>query len=517
MAVSLSSYRTPGVYVQEIAKLPPSIAQVETAIPSFFGKTQIIKRGKTDLTGVPTRITSMIEYEAIFGTTEPIPIDIEVDTNPNSGLNRIEVIPKWEGLQFMMYYSLQSYFANGGGPCYIISTGAQKVEETPERGTPPPAPPKEIDLIVKLETEDEPTLLVFPDAVYGEGYGDLLQAALLHCADPKQNNRFVIMDVPEETDKNEPDRIGKDAENFRELVGTGIEKLKYGAAYYPYLKTTLPIVYHPEQVIINSIKQGGKEIDEVVTALTGLQDDTASQAEKDKIEKRKEELTKMKELSGKNINEACEDSNALYNEIIRALREKGRVTLPPSSIIAGIYAQTDNLRGVWKSPANVSVNTVIGPDIKISDNDNDRLNVDTNTGKSINAIRAFTGQGNLVWGGRTLAGNDNEWRYISIRRFFNMVEESTKRSLRRFVFEPNNRNTWVKVKAMIDNYLNGLWRAGALLGDKPEQAYKVAVGMPETFTEDEMFQGFMVVEIHMAVVRPAEFIVLKFMHKFQDE
>ena len=92
----------------------------------------------------------------------------------------------------------------------------------------------------------------------------------------------------------------------------------------------------------------------------------------------------------------------------------------------------------------------------------DELNVDATTGKSINALRAFAGKGTLVWGARTLAGNDNEWRYVPVRRFFNMVEESVKKSTYWAVFEPNDANTWVKVRGMIENYLTQKWREGAL-------------------------------------------------------
>ena len=93
------------------------------------------------------------------------------------------------------------------------------------------------------------------------------------------------------------------------------------------------------------------------------------------------------------------------------------------------------------------------------------------TGKSINVIRSFVGKGIIVWGSRTLAGNDNEWRYISVRRFFNFVEESTKKATSQFVFEPNDANTWVRVKAMIENFLILQWRAGALAGAKAEHAF----------------------------------------------
>ena len=144
------------------------------------------------------------------------------------------------------------------------------------------------------------------------------------------------------------------------------------------------------------------------------------------------------------------------------------------------------------------------------------LNVDVIAGKSINAIRAFTGKGILIWGARTLAGNDNEWRYVPVRRFFNMVEESVKKSTYWAVFEPNDANTWIKVKSMIENYLTLKWKDGALAGSKPDEAFYVKVGLGVTMTAQDILEGRMNVEIGMAVVRPAEFIILKFSHKMQE-
>jgi hypothetical protein len=190
-------------------------------------------------------------------------------------------------------------------------------------------------------------------------------------------------------------------------------------------------------------------------------------------------------------------------------------TLPPSGTVAGIYASVDNSRGVWKAPANVSINSIVGPAVKIDSKDQEELNVHT-TGKSVNAIRAFTGKGTLVWGARTLAGNDNEWRYVPVRRFFIMVEESTRKASEPFVFEPNDANTWIKVRAMIENFLILQWRAGALQGAKPDEAFYVRVGLNETMTSQDILEGNMIIEIGMAVVRPAEFIILRFSHKMQS-
>ncbi|MES2108660.1 MAG: phage tail sheath C-terminal domain-containing protein [Bacteroidota bacterium] len=190
-------------------------------------------------------------------------------------------------------------------------------------------------------------------------------------------------------------------------------------------------------------------------------------------------------------------------------------SLPPSGAMAGIYAQVDGTRGVWKAPANVSINGIQSLAYTIDNDDNDQLNV-SDTGKSINALRFFLGKGNLVWGARTVDGNSNEWRYVSVRRFFIMVEESAKKATMPFVFEPNDANTWTKVRAMLENYLTLLWRQQALAGAKPEQAFYVKCGLGQTMTAQDVLNGTMIVEVGMAAVRPAEFIILRFSHLLQQ-
>ena len=172
---------------------------------------------------------------------------------------------------------------------------------------------------------------------------------------------------------------------------------------------------------------------------------------------------------------------ARYNQVKDALTRK-RVTLPPSATIAGIYARVDRERGVWKAPANVSVMAVVSADKKMTDADQEGLNVDPTAGKSINAIRDFTGKGTLVWGSRTLAGNDNEWRYVPVRRLFITIEENTRKASAFAVFEPNDATTWLKVRGMIESYLYSLWERGALAGSTPEAAYYVHVGLGKTMT-----------------------------------
>jgi hypothetical protein len=131
----------------------------------------------------------------------------------------------------------------------------------------------------------------------------------------------------------------------------------------------------------------------------------------------------------------------------------------------------------------------------------------------VNVIRSFTGRGIRVWGARTLAGNDNEFRYVPVRRLTIMIEESIEKAIATFVFESNDANTWVKVRTMIENFLLVQWRAGALQGEKPKHAFDVQVGLGVTMTADDILNGYLRVRVAIAPVRPAEFIVLTFEQK----
>ncbi|MCY7294217.1 phage tail sheath C-terminal domain-containing protein [Alteromonas sp. a30] len=209
------------------------------------------------------------------------------------------------------------------------------------------------------------------------------------------------------------------------------------------------------------------------------------------------------------------DKGALYNDILAELKLQ-RMVLPPSSAIAGIYAANDSTFGVWKAPANVGVASVIEPVRRLNNREQENLNVDVNAGKSINVIRTFTGKGTLVWGARTLAGNDNEWRYINVRRLFNMVKASLQKATGFAVFQPNTPITWLKVRALMESYLEDLWQAGGLVGDTKEQAFFVRIGQGVTMNEDDILNGRMKIDVGLRASRPAEFIIINFTHHVLD-
>lgn len=222
---------------------------------------------------------------------------------------------------------------------------------------------------------------------------------------------------------------------------------------------------------------------------------------------------KIRVYTGSQMSGLVDDNNLLYGKIKDAIAHYP-VIMPPSSAMAGVYVRTDATQGVWKAPANVSVFGAIKPIIDIDDDLHANLNAPSN-GKSINAIRTYPGRGLLVYGGRTLAGNDLEWRFVNVRRTFCFIEDSIARAMLDFVFEPNTQQTWIKVRAMIKSFLNRLWKAGGLFGNTPEDAYEVVVGEPESMSVDDVLAGIMRVFIKVAVSRPAEFIVLQYEHKFE--
>jgi uncharacterized protein len=670
-----TAYKTPGVYVEEITKFPPSVAEVETAIPAFIGYTEKAKKySDGDLKNVPTRVTSLLEYEQYFGkgpaySTLSIKLDdnnIPVDTDTTVG-----------GSSYVLYDSMRLFYDNGGGACYIVSVGTLldtiilgDVSQGLRGG------------LEQLKKYDEPTLILFPDAVAlsKSQLGGLQQAALLQCE--TLGDRFTIMDIK---DSGLGNTLAADVEDFRNNVG--MNSLKYGAAYHPYLNSIFDKTFKFRDINKNIKTSGGtktikdlvksSDVDEngvkikdrlialesVITDNTNIStgvaafitmqasgdnldaifqskyqtfiSDTTSDANlkgtfnylweallnvdgflfdnsaeakvKTKLITNADFLTSAKSYTTNTVQKYMQDlinldvealnpgnkifnkastygtysakfkSDALkalvagastfidavampdkINQCVAKLREiyravsgaystitqmgqgfedtqagaiikyipfyngilntlNSKVTLlPPSGAMAGIYASVDSNRGVWKAPANVSVNSVNGISEFIDDSIQENLNVDPNAGKSVNAIRPFTGKGIIVWGSRTLAGNDNEWRYVPVRRFFSFVEESCKKSTSWAVFEPNDANTWARIRGQVDNFLNNLWRRGALAGAKPEHAYYVNCGIGITMTAQDILEGRLIIEVGMAAVRPAEFIVLRFSHKLQQ-
>ena len=199
---------------------------------------------------------------------------------------------------------------------------------------------------------------------------------------------------------------------------------------------------------------------------------------------------------------------ALYHPWLQVFDplDKKNVMIPPSGSVMGIYARSDNSRGVHKAPANEVVRGCTGLDCQFNKGEQDILNP-----KGVNLIRSFPGQGIRVWGART-ASSDGSWKYINVRRLFIFIEESIKANTNWAVFEPNDEVLWVRVQRTISIFLENMWRNGSLAGTSPEEAFFVNIGH-DTMSQDDIDNGRLICEIGVAPVKPAEFVIFRITQK----
>lgn len=512
--------RTPGVYIEEKNAFPNSVVEVPTAVPAFIGYTKRAINGTKSLRDVPFRISSLAEYHTFFGgAPEPrflINNEKKADpAKPDVKVTPADFIIDGKGYtldqdkgKFYMYYSMKLFFANGGGPCYIVSVGSY--DDNIELGR------FENALNNVLVKEEEPTMIVIPDAMWlsdANAYS-LQETVLDHCGN-RMKSRFAILDVYNGfNSKNDGDPVAA----FRS--GVSSDFLKYGAAYYPWVNTS--IVQDSELSYMNIASRAELKTimtDEANTLFPDTADGKANDKKKPYTDliatmPEKDKTDDGKEIeTDKTLHQALMVISPTYRNMMIDIKRKLNL-LPPSGAIAGIYSRVDNNRGVWKAPANVSVASVVSPAVNLTAEDQEDLNV-TLQGKSVNAIRSFIGEGVLVWGARTLDGNSQDWRYINVRRTMIMLEQSIKYAAKAYVFEPNDANTWVSIKSMIINFLTSKWKDGALVGGKPDEAFDVQVGLGSTMTANDILDGIMNITVKVAISRPAEFIVITFQQQMQ--
>jgi uncharacterized protein len=515
--------KTPGVYIVEKNAFPNSIVEVATAVPAFVGYTQKADNNGHTLTNKPWRITSLAEFHQYFGLGPPAAnvtrfnlrkATVTATTTPAIPLGARDAAPftlggtayqltQTKGF-YLLYFSLLTFFQNGGGPCFIVSVGdynaavGRHIEKE-----------KLIEGIHALAGEQEPTMLVVPDAVLlvHDDCIAVQKEALRHCGNVMKN-RIAILDIRQGyQDRNStPDCVAA----FRDAIGT--DCLSYGAVYYPWLNTNVvaeaelnctQLDADSQDVLIEGIKAEFAAMNLSPAKLAEM----SNIAEQIKLVN--SELIQEVTLLTKTLRTA----SPFFNSIMAEMRQRLNL-LPPSAAMAGIFTMVDNTRGVWKAPANVSLNGVINACVPISHEQQEDLNV-TPQGKSINAIRDFVGEGVLVWGARTLDGNSLDYRYINVRRTLIMLEESILLATKAMVFEPNTADTWVTIKSMIGNFLINIWKRGGLVGSTPEDAFSVSVGLGETMTAQDILDGLRRVTVLVALIRPAEFIEITFEQNMQ--
>lgn len=452
----MAKYQTPGIYTEEISSLPPKIERTET-IAVFIGYTQKHEsENGENLLGIPARIDSFLQFERLFGFAQP---EENIEITDDSNDKNLNISVRFNGDQSFhnLYYSVVSFFENGGNYCTIVSVGTYKnIGETLSATSL-------LTGLNSLKEEKSSLLIAIPeDQNLEEEDFYLLQKEILQFC--KIHRGFSLLNLPKNTEEN----FQMVVENYRKKTDSDVQSLSFGAVFMPDLVTSLCYSYDEGSVKIK--KQEGEFL-----------------------------------LSSLKITDAVQ-----YQEYLSFL-QKFKVIIPPIGAVAGAMLYIENTRGIWKAPGNSALNAVLKPTFNINNREQDSLSVDS-SGKSVNCIRTFTGKGTVIWGNRTLNGNSGEWRYIPIRRLVNQLEKNIQNALEIFIFEPNISTTWIKVKVMIENYLHQYWRDGAFFGAKPEQAYFVKCGH-ETMTNQDILDGRLIVQLGIAPLRPAEFMILQFQIK----
>ena len=539
----MGSMKTPGVYIIEKNAFPNSVVEAPTAIPAFIGYTERAVNGNDDLTNVPWKISSMTEYIQYFGGGPDLKFEVDIKDGSLciEGKN-----------SYTLYYNMMLFFANGGGACYIVSVGSYKDALKKD---------SMITGLGKLTLEQEITLVAIPEAVNlssSEEFKDIQQQMLSHCGNTMKN-RFALLDIYPKA--NEKTKIEDQVNFFCDNIGSSF--LSYGAAYFPWLNTSIvgerdlkgdmftwtdnayihrtqldagfaeiveSLFVEEFEIKENVVKNGHTfKLEEVVEGDIYADSDT----EKTKVIGRIESIKDIKEAGNEKVikknvkvvwlfpnnvdkqalHQALYNVSSVYKQAIKGVL-KNLNLFPPSAAMAGIYTMVDNSRGVWKAPANVTLNYVGSTVEDIDDEQQADLNTPAH-GKAVNVIRLFRGEGVKVWGARTLDGNSLDWRYVNVRRTLLFLEESIKNAARAYVFEPNDAGTWINMKCMIDSFLRSVWKRGGLAGATPEDAFEVHIGLGDTMTAEDILDGIMRITVLVAVTHPAEFIEITFQQQAQ--
>lgn len=518
-----SSYTTPGVYINEVNGFASSVVPVATAVPAFIGYTPKAEYQGKSYYNKPQKITSFLEFQAIFMLDNPAPpADPARQYNPEYYLvaqkemptsgdyliingQYYSILPDPNTLYYL-YNSVRLFYQNGGGDAYIVAVGGYGPSSKKPMADPAAAPVNPnvqlADLqrgLALLKSEEEPTLYICPEATLLSvaDNGTLMQSMLLQAGE--MGTALCLFDIIGGANP-DPILYTQDIQTFRN--NTGNNCLNYGASYYPFIGTTIM-----QSGDIDFTNLFGGDIKQLAALLNPPS--APNPAVAGILNMIQNPPADGSGMSNSHLQAALLIASPVYSQIVQHVLADANV-LPPSGAIAGVYTVNDNANGVCSAPANMGIVGAASLPIRLSDSQQENLNIDAVSGKSINAIRFFNGQGILIWGARTLDGNSQDWRYVPVRRTMTFIEQSVKLAAREYVFEPNTANTWSAVKSMITSFLTSIWKEGGLQGATPTDAFQVNVGLGSTMTADDLLNGYMRVTVLVATVKPAEFLVITF-------
>jgi len=511
------TYTAPGVYVEEIPSSQKVLTSAPTAVAAFVGFTERAPLDDpNDPQGLaPRLVTSWTQYESLYG-----------------GFVDGAILP----------LSVYGYFQNGGQLAYIVRVPNAEPSGKPAR-LELPAVDRALGLPLSIES-------VAPDA---DIEVVVTPSDVAEDADGPAPFTITIVEGGEEVESFPDLTLGgpRDAATVINKTSTKVKvevKLDKGVDLSSQLELLRPGTYALEKAAPVPVPVTGRKFAGSESARTGINglaiaDDVTIVAVPDLVTAATKEdgtvdLGLWKAVQTSLIAHCEQHANrmalldappamgpqqikewrsevaqydsafaALYYPWIKVENPIGtngssEILIPPSGHVAGVWARTDETRGVWKAPANDTIRGVLDVERNITQNEQSLLNP-----IGINAIRPFGTRGIRIWGARTLA-SDTDWQYLNVRRLFNMVESTILEGTQWAVFEPNDVTLWEGVTRTLSGYLHGLWQQGALFGASAAQAYYVKCD--ETTNPPESIDaGKLVVEVGLAPVKPAEFVIFR--------
>jgi phage tail sheath protein FI len=505
----MPTYLTPGVYVEEVDRGSKPLAAVGTAVAAFVGFTATTPADDpSDPDGLrPRFVTNWSQYESLYG-----------------GFAKGAMLP----------HAVYGYFNNGGGCCYIV--------RIPHRQVAGPGPALELPA---AEDPESPAL-----AVAAKGDAANLEVSVEHPAGEGNDATFdlivrsggrVVEEFPgvslAKGDRSVETMVSTESRLINVTLAAGSKANLPAPGAYPVapaeteprpvtgpdfeggetdrtgirglvIADDVTMVAIPDLITAATQADGSVDLEMWKAVQTALLNHCEGQANRMAI------LDAPPGMNPQQMKEwragvAMYDSKfgAMYYPWIRVQNPAATngdrvISVPPSGHMAGIWARNDETRGVWKAPANEVVRGALDVSMKITKAEQGLLNP-----IGVNCIRPFGTRGIRVWGGRTLS-SDPSWNYVNVRRLFNMIETSIMEGTQWVVFEPNDQALWERVKRTINAFLLGLWREGALFGVTADQAYYVKCDA-ETNPPDSIDLGRLVVEVGVAPVKPAEFVIFR--------
>lgn len=521
----MPEYLSPGVYIEEVNTGPRPIEGVGTACAAFVG---FAPAGELNKAVLITNWTQYVQEFGALGSDGKRYTEFQIPHKTENG----------KTVEAYLSHAVYGFFNNGGGRCYVARVGDYTFGTEPR-------------LEIPATEATTPSLILAAKEGVSQSIKVEIQAATGENPPDGSFTMVVSSDRPggvtlesESYENVTPRNSGANAvttaiqsSNLITLVqvatsGPVAQRApKIGEYVLNPTRSTLQLQAVQAHDFIGKVEErtgiNGMEVAEDVTMLccpdlmasheAGYLDDRKVQAVQEAMiahcarmgdrlaildspynKTRAQEVLQWKQRSGLNSPYA-----ALYYPWISVVGSDGDwLDVPPSGHVAGIYARSDQERGVHKAPANESVRGAVRVLAQVTQGEQGELNP-----KGINCIRSFPGRGILVWGARTLS-DDAAWRYINVRRLFNYVEKSIERGTQWVVFEPNDHDLWARVRRDVTAFLTGVWRSGALFGLTADQAFFVKCD-EETNTPESINQGKLVIEIGLAPVKPAEFVVFR--------